>query len=316
MMGTSNGEPERLAGQQHQQHGHAEYSGSRAIYGLDGAHALHDAPDEAALPVEPRLLDRPSEVCTSLRALVSLDDMKERDHRRNLSILMFVWVFSAMWALTGWMGDGVRLQVMLEFPLILCLVAFAVILTWKCFNNPKIGAILLALAVLIIQSPLVFIYEGLLQWFFVYFFITGFIYGMYRMSQKLMRNWQRELQDEGAIPSIEFWQRKDQLMVKCLRGLLAFIGLGYISALLASVTIWQDDGDFIEVLFSWFISSASFGSLMYFVSLTLLVRDRPSRWILSSGARARNNLSRAAIRRTRQFVLDPNDPLAEPLLLV
>ena len=130
------------------------------------------------------------------------------------------------------------------------------------------------------------------------------IYGVYWLAHQALRTWQGLLRDQEGSPSLLFWERIDKCLVCFVRFCAGLIGLAYVSTILFA------EMDFDEIVMITF----GYGSLLYFVVTMFMVRDRPIR---PHSEFLRNNRStEQAIRRARQLVLNPNDPMAEPLLLV
>lgn len=244
---------------------------------------------------------------SSLHALIHLD--VRGNHERNLVLCLSVWILLVLWILTGWMKVGLRELILWELPAACSLVALPFVLGWK-FRGPYLQGLLLVGAILLtVYLPMVADGPPLLEgWILV-----GAVYAIIWLLKKTLRVWQRDLQDDGR-DSLEFWQRIDLRMVRFLR-CLGFVIVGVytvgilefffvIRDLYYFKTVWGD------VFFELLTSTAFCGAMLYFLALALLVRDeRPCRM-------STVNASRTAIRRTRQFVLNPDDPLGEPLLLV
>lgn len=127
----------------------------------------------------------------------------------------------------------------------------------------------------------------------------------------------------------------DTAIAQTLRGLGILILITYVCvvfAMFASVkryyykVSWYSPFVWVDFLSLFLYASAAFGAILYVLVLTLIARNRPSTvlagraggWLFSSGSSSNNNGNMAIlVERARKFIIvDPNDPLAEPLLVV
>jgi len=135
--------------------------------------------------------------------------------------------------------------------------------------------------------------------------LVGSFFGMYWLGHKALRTWQGLLRDQEGSPSLLFWERIDKSLVFCIRFVVGLISLAYVATIIPAFV----NGEYI---FGYIVmATIAYGSLLYFVVTMFMVRDRPNR-----PSEFSRNRTEQAIRRARQLVLNPNDPLAEPLLLV
>lgn len=232
-----------------------------------------------------------------------------------LSTFVSIWVLCSLWFLTGLMGPGVRSMIMMEIPVALFFLSLPLWLACQAKQGSQNAIIFLALLSstwvlmeLASSKPLALMWLGM--W--------GSLYLVYVLLQKLTREFQRRTQGEDP-PDTLFWQRLDSCLVHVLRGLGFLIVVSFIvGVVLMSMERFSVDGLFDDLM-GFVIFSSMFAVPFYFLVVTILVRERPRPAAVMLGefpSADADTQRRKVIRMARQFVLHPNDPLGEPLLLV
>ena len=233
-----------------------------------------------------------------------------------------VWVLGALWILTGLMGPGVREMIMLQIlPVVFLASAVPVALTvwWKTVSpNYKsnrtvrfmipcacsTGMLLLfsidPLETLAFHFPaLAILFSLVATWYTIHWLL----HTMYRRLEQNAREAQRHQQEDV------FWRRLDKCMtqyLRCFGALILFCYVGFV--LTGGLGIVTDIYGYIQV---FLMGTIGCGALLYLVVAALMVRGE-----LSFSARRGDEITGVAIRQAQQIVWNPNDPLAQPLLLV
>jgi len=241
------------------------------------------------------------------------NDNEEEHPTRSIIVgsVALIWTLLMLAIFTGLMGQGVFTMVMIEMPIpaVFTLSAYG-ISRYCCRFVPRALLIQVAFVVTGIWAILLdtdwfhnfdFLYGWTLFWL-----ISGGFYALHWLMQKMVRSLERQTREQD--PSLAFWLRLDNCLVRLIRCIGALIFVGYVSFLIM-LLIESIPQRLSDTAVYFLVATLSFGSLFYFVVATLAVRDRPN-WRLH----VRN--CQAPIQRARQLVLNPDDPLAEPLLLV
>lgn len=130
---------------------------------------------------------------------------------------------------------------------------------------------------------------------------------------KKWRSLRRNMEEEPPLP--EYWHRLDKGFTIAFKVLVVLVAVGY--AIFLIWMIMTDEFEWLDYLWFLFQSTTALVSIGYTLIMTLIVRDRSSlRYLLNPRRELQENESRRAIRYARQFILNPNDPLGEPLLVV
>lgn len=243
-------------------------------------------------------------------------------------LLLFLWTAPILYFLTGRMGlEAVRILLQaVPFTVLLLDLKFInryhILNRHRRLNNWGCGCSYCGCccAVLVLQGLFCYWFLGNEDLdsvsILIVYLLLSVIWGLFAFMQytmeSMMRTFHRQALEDD--PSIQFWQRIDTWLVNLLRCIGVLIFWAYLVSV-AWIVINDgllNGGLFLELL----VITLGFAAPFYFLVATLMVRDdrRASRLEFPTVAAA--TTANTLRRRTRQFVLNPDDPMGEPLLLV
>jgi hypothetical protein len=241
-------------------------------------------------------------------------------------LLLFLWTAPILYFLTGRMGPEARQILLYALPMMVLLLDLKFINQYhilkRRLNNWGCACSYCGCccAVVVLQALFCFWVLGneeldsvlILIVYLLLSVILGLFAFMQYTMESMMRTFHRQARQDD--PSIQFWQRIDTCLVNLLRCIGVFIVLLYLVTVATMIIDGGllKGGFFLELLVITFAFTVPF----YFLVATLVVReDRPVSRLEFPTAAAAATVN-ALRRRTRQFVLNPDDPMGEPLLLV